>query len=327
MWEIRNETPFPAERLTVVDKHGQRHWVVVVKATFMIEADGQTVRAEHQVPPMLTPEYRGEPGKSSLVYEQDLLAPKPYTDVYLNATAYAPNHSPCSEVIVEFEMPWASKRLHVVGDRVWSRNLMGIDEPGPPRPFLAIPIIYERAFGGYDDASPDCRHHRLHPENPIGVGAFSRDLPNIKLLGGSSKQTAGFGASCSYWTPRRDFQGTYDDAWFATQKPLLPLDHDPRNLQCAPLDQQAHPHLEGGETFRLTNLNPDRPLIVFRLPTHTFTFTTFIGERVVRHAAQIHTVVIEPDFPRVIVVWHSNLSCHHDIDDIDATQILEVQRG
>lgn len=332
MWEVRNETPFAADRIVVIDKHGARAWVVVIKATFDIQPNGTLKNADEQLPPTIAPEYRGKDGESSLVYEQDLIAAKPSTDVYLNAVAHAPHGRPCTELVVGLRMPWGQKTLAVRGDRVWERNLMGVVEPSPPRPFVEMPIIYERAYGGYDKQDPDPGQHRLYPGNPVGTGMFTRGahrlgklMPNIELPGKPfDAGPAGFGALCSYWEPRISFQGTYDAHWIEHRRPLLPADYDPRVLQCAPLDQQA-PHLRGGERFGLVNMNPRFPAIDFELPKHYFGFTTAIGSKRLEHRAKINTVIIEPEHPRVMVVWQSTLECHHDIDDIDFTLVTEKQ--
>jgi hypothetical protein len=330
MWILHNQTPFAAERTIVVDVHGARHWVVVVKGTFDIQRNGSLTLAKNQVEPKAAPEHHGEPGESSLRYEADLIPAKLRTDVYLNATAYAPEGRPTTKVTVGVETPLGTKRLVVHGDRVWKRNLVGQIEPSPPQPFVRMPIVYERAYGGFDCQDPDPSRHRLNEENPVGTGFFTshahrRDqpLPNVELLDRRLEaQPAGYGALCSYWQPRLRLHGTYDTRWVETRKPLLATDYDPLALQCGPIDQQVSPFLRGGERFGLINLSAAGSL-GFALPKHYFALTTFVGKRRHEHRAAINTVIIEPDHPRVIVVWHSSLACHHEIDDIDFTEIVE----
>lgn len=331
MWEVRNETSFAADRIVVIDKHGVRSWVVVIKGTFDIQPDGTLKIADEQLPPTVAPEYRGKDGESSLRYEQDLIAAKPRTDVYLDAVAHPPGGRPCTELAVGLRTPWGQKTLVVRGDRIWERNLMGVIEPSPPRPFVAMPIVYERAYGGYDRQDPDPSEHRLYRANPVGTGMFTRGahrlgklMPNIGLPGKPyDSGPAGFGALCSYWEPRVAYQGTYDARWIEHRRPLLPEDYDPLALQCAPVDQQVAPHLRGGERFGLVNMNPRLPAIDFELPKRYFGLTTAIGSKRIEHRAKIDTVIIEPEHPRVIVVWHSQLACHHEIDDIDFTLVTE----
>jgi hypothetical protein len=286
-----------------------------------------------QVEPKIEPEYRGAPGESSLVYEQDLIAGKPRTDVYVNGTAYAPGGRPVTEMTVGLSTPMGRKTLRVVGDRRWERNLVGLVEPGPTVPFVEMPIVYERAYGGFDKTDPDPAKNRLDPRNPIGTGHFTaqhhkvgKPLPNIEFPDGDvARGPAGFGALCSYWQPRMKYQGTYDAAWIEKRKPLLPDDYDPQFLQCAPVDQQAPATLRGGEPFGVVGMTPGAGAVTFALPKHYFGLATRIGKNVHEHRARMQTVIIEPTFPRVIVVWHSTLSCHHEIDDIDWTEITEKQ--
>ena len=114
MWEIRDQTPFSSAGIIVIDKMGEKHWVVVVKGTFEIALSGETEdcgRADRAK--FLNPEYRGMPGESSLLYEQDLLPAKPRTDVYLNATAHAPIGHPATQVLVGCQVAIFNKKLIV----------------------------------------------------------------------------------------------------------------------------------------------------------------------------------------------------------------------
>lgn len=331
MWELHNQTSFLAERTFVVDKDGARHWVVVVKGTFDILPDGSTVLSEEPLPVMAAPEYNGEDGVSSLRYESDLAADKPGTDIIVNGKAFAPNGRPVTRVSVGLQTPLGNKALTVHGDRVWERSAVGQLQPSMPLPFVEMPLVYERAFGGFDQQDPDPDNHRLDDRNPVGTGFYTsrahrRDqlLPNVEYVNEppSTAPPPGYGVVSPHWLPRRPLWGTYDAAWLEKRKPLLPKDFDPRALLCAPADQQAIPHLRGGESFGVVNMNPQGN-VRFTLPKHYFGFTTYIGGTKKEHRAKISTVILEPEYPRVIVVWHTSLACHKEIDDIDFTHIAE----
>src|SRR5262245_48410116 len=90
MWQIENETLYSADRGWTRDKSGSEWWLVAVRGTFDIGADGEVTRAEKQQPIVFEPQYLGEPGFSSLRYDTDFVLRKPRTDVYLHATAHAP---------------------------------------------------------------------------------------------------------------------------------------------------------------------------------------------------------------------------------------------
>ena len=302
-----------------------------MKATFDVHADGRLTLAEKQLEPLRAPEYRGAPGWSSLRFDADVVAMKPTTDVVLNGTAYAPGGRPSTEFSVTMRVGPIEKSLRVRGERRWKQGAFGIG-PSTAEPVVSVPIVYERAYGGYDRTAPDPKHHRLDTRNPVGCGiAAEADtligaaVPNFEYPDGAvaKRGPAGFGAIDNFWSPRRELAGTYDDAWRRSRLPLLPADWDPRALLCSPIDQQPASHLRGGEEVELVNLTPDGRLR-FTLPKIHLTFSTRIGRRSAEHRARLATIVIEPDHPRVIMSWLTTLTCRTDVDDLDVTAIREL---
>jgi hypothetical protein len=133
---------------------------------------------------------------------------------------------------------------------------------------------------------------------------------------------AGFGAIDSFWSPRRELGGTYDKNWEENRRPLLPEDWDPISLQCSPDDQRPKKHLRGGEPVELLGLTPSG-VLRFSLPKVYLTFSTRIDDRVEEHRSRLATVIIEPDHPRVIMVWQSVLLCPTNGDYLDETIVRE----
>jgi hypothetical protein len=327
MWQVDNRTPFAAERSWIRDRDGLEIWLVAVKATFDIHPDGSTEVSTQQPPVLRLPEYHGEPGKSSLKYEADLVLTKKTTDVIVVGHAHAPGQRPVGELDVGFRVGPVQKLLKVFGDRQW--GAMG---PTQPASFTRMPLVYERAFGGVDrlsvyaDRDWDWR-------NPVGCGfAVDKDhlaalpVPNIeapdRLIGSWDDRPApaGFGAVDSHWQPRASFAGTYDDHWMKTRQPLLPADFDERFYQYAPTDQQAPQFLSGGEPAAIFNLSPAGNLR-FVLPKLYLGFDTrfYDGSRELHKNRKLHAVILEPDFPRVSLVWHSALPCHFKGDKLERT--------
>ncbi len=327
MWAIENATDFAADGVGVTDVDGRNSWVVVVKATFEIAANGtlEPAPADAQEPFHHLPVYSGEDGASSLLYEADATPKKPGVDVLLNGDAWAPGERPASRVEVGMRVADRLKTLVVHGPRTYERQLSGLIEPSASLPFVHTPITYEGAFGGQDLRPPDPAKQKYHAPNPVGAGLV-RDVgeraPNIEYAGSStSKSSAGFGAIASFWEPRASLAGTYDAQWVRARKPLLPKDFDPRYFMCAPTDQQFPP-LRGGEVIELRNLTPSGHCVL-QLPKRYFGFTTICRGRAVEHRAQLDTVVIEPTASRLIMSWKSQLDCHKDFDYIDFTRIVE----
>ncbi len=330
MWQVDNQTPFAAEGEWVRDRYGAEVWLVAVKCTFDIAPDGTTTVAAEQPPVLRIPEHHGEPGRSSIKYDGDLVPTKMATDVIVVGHAYAPPGRPETRIEVGFRVGPVQKVLQVTGDRRW--GAMG---PTSPEPFTRMPLVYERAFGGVDRKS-------AHPErdwdwrNPVGTGfAVSRDnlagvlLPNIEypddLVRGwkDRPRPAGLGPIGSHWQPRVSFAGTYDDAWTKNRLPLAPDDFDDRFFQCTPRDQQSPGFLRGGEPVVLHRLTPDGDLR-FTLPKVFLGFETrfYGGTPEIHKERRLHSVILEPDHPRVSLVWHTALPCHFKVQKLSHTTVI-----
>jgi hypothetical protein len=302
---------------------------VAVKGTFDIKPDGRVVLADEQLPPLIAPEYNGEDGVSSLRYDADLVGTKPTTDVVLNGKAYAPGGRPTTEFVVSLRVGKIHKQIKVVGNRKWEKGLLGTGRSAI-EPVTEVPIVYERAFGGFDQSEPDPRRQRLEPRNPVGCGMVAKlgePLPNFETVGWGKSGPAGFGAIACYWSPRRELHGTYDETWKKTRFPLVPADWDPHSLLCSPADQRPEAPLEGGELVELHNLTPNG-VLRFLLPKHQFAFRTIFStgfrNRPQEHAGRMATVIIEPDHPRLILVWSSTLVCRKDADYLEETIVREA---
>jgi hypothetical protein len=335
MWILENNTPFAGERTWVRDRNGAEVWVVVVKGTFSVNSNGSTQPAEKQMEVCRVPEYFGEPGKSSLRYDLDLVDSKPTTDVILHGHAYAPKEKKTAQIDATMKVGQITKTLRVFGDRYWRRGLLGL-KMTRSAPFVKMPIIYERAFGGVDQKSTNSKKPWWEPRNPVGKGfavkskhLVGEQLPNVevpKALISSWKhrpRPAGFGPIARDWSSRIQLAGTYDEKWERERLPLLPDDFDERFYLCAPDDQRAQAYLRGGESVELQNLTPEG-LLRFRLPRVALGFETrFFTRETISHRAVLHTVTLEPDVPRIIMVWHTRLPCHSKALKLQRTTITQ----
>lgn len=332
MWQLDNRTPFAAERTWVRDRDGAEIWLVAVKATFDVAADGAVTVADEQPPVTLIPEHVGKPAQSSLRHESDLQRTKVATDIVVLGTAHVPGGRGVEQLVVGFAIGRVAKVLHVFGDRVWKRG-----RPTDPEPFVSMPIVYERAYGGAD---PKARPLSWDTRNPVGrgfaasaAGADGMRLPNIEYPGGALRSwddrptPAGFGPIACHWQWRQQFAGTYDETWQRERLPLLPRDFDDRHYQCVPSDQQAHGFLHGGEPVALRNLTAGGGDRQFALPRVYLGFETFFysGPSVRHHPPKLHTVIAEPDASRLSLVFHTALPCHPRVLKLKHTRITLKQ--
>ncbi len=332
MWSIINNTHFATAGAWLKDKHGNDVWTVVAKGTYRIVGDGLQV-ADVQTPVTLAPEFVGEPASSSLKYEIDLITGKPGTDLVVHAHAWSTAGKRATRVNIALAVgTQIRKQLAVFGDRTFTKSAIGIGLSSA-EPFVKIPVIYERSFGGVDRAAGGISHRGLERRNPVGVGfalephaLVGTPAPNIEPMNAeysSSLKNAfpvGLGPIASHWAPRPQYAGTFDEAWDKNQKPLLPVDFDEQFHMFAPVDQQLLGHLKGGEPVTLINLSESGE-VRFNLPRATIGLSFDIAGSQRDSRAVLHSVTIEPDASRVVLAWHASVVCAQPRESLRATTV------
>jgi hypothetical protein len=323
-----NETKVAAGWTMGFDVDGRELIVVAIKATFAIpELDGEPLLADEQVPLTESDRFAGEPGKSAVIYEVDFAHRKLACDVLVNATAYAPRGKAVTQLSAGVRVGGMTKTFAVIGDRQWRKGVMGITTTAPV-PFSAMPISYERAFGGVDVSPDDPNAVKTFVENPVGRGfAYYQDqidgrpLPNIEELGkrvedpGGAYKPVALGPVGRSWRPRVRYAGTYDKAWMDRRAPFWPDDFDYRYFQAAPSDQQV-PFPTGGEEVVLKNLAPAGDL-AFKLPHLNMPTIAFLHDGTEKRLdTVIDTLVIEPDLGRFTMTWRGSLSMRRSCFDV-----------
>lgn len=327
-----NLTPFAAQPLLLSDERGADVLTFVVKGTFSIHANRDATSlaiADEQPPPCVAPKYNGEPGASSVKYDADTALVKLGTDVVLVGHAY-PTHLGATSVDVSLTVGPARLAARVYGDRVWTSTL-GRWMASTPQPFDAMPLVYERAFGGWDRRSPDPAHHDYEPRNPVGVGFVAKKhptlqdgapLPNIEnphepISSPADRPTpVGFGFIGPHWQPRARYAGTYDDRWKEREMPLLPHDFDRRFYSAAHPALTFQGFLRGGEPVEILNASP-RGALRFWLPTaQPFATVRMKDGSTHRIGMALDTIVVDADEDRLYLVWRGSFPVHKRVHDV-----------
>jgi len=314
-----NTTGLQAGLTVSTDKDGRDHCVVVVKGTFIIESDGKATAAEEQEPFVYADAHYGDPGTTSIKYECEFAPFKPRTDVLVNGHAYAPQGKPVKEMIVSLEIGRTKKDVRVVGDRKWEGGLLGLT-PSSPTPFVKMPLVYDRAFGGSDHTHENPKKQGTELRNPAGVGFHKNSdtkvikgtpLPNLEdprhpiRNWSDAPSPMGFGHLGRGWQARIKFAGTYDEQWLKDRFPFLPADFDQQYFQAAPSDQQV-PYLRGGEVVRCLNMTESGAL-VFAVPEVEAPVVFRFRDREVKPDVKLDTLLIEPDQPRILLTWRTSV--------------------
>jgi hypothetical protein len=190
------------------------------------------------------------------------------------------------------------------------------------------PITYAYAFGGTDKSRGE-KKIRSFVSNPIGrgyrrymTGIHGEPLPNTEELRHPIRSSRrryrpmAFGPVGRNWQPRAGLAGTYGQKWLKTLVPFFPDDFDEFYFQAAPPDQQM-PYPRGGERVELDNLSPEGRL-AFQLPQDLHMPVLFVrpdGEEQTL-AANVDTIVIEPDQGRFMLTWRAVLPLRRNCFEI-----------
>jgi len=324
-----NNSPFTTAPFFLMDKNGAETLLVVVKGTWSIGSDGTLTFAEEQMQILSEPVYSGEPGKSSLIHDTDVVLEKPGTDCVLIGHAWAPN-SGVPHVDVSFAVGPVKKQARVFGDRKWIKSGTEAASISRVSPFEKIPLTWERAFGGADTSPPNPADHEYCLENPVGRGIMADTskididgqlLPNIEdpadliQTPGQRPRPAGFGMIAPYWQPRAGFAGTYDENWRRNVNPLPPADLDPRFYSSAAPGLCTPSHLTGTEQVLVEGASPNGALR-FELPAATPRASVRLRQREDDIPLLLDTVIVEPDEARLVLVWRGTANVHGKVHEI-----------
>ena len=315
----RNTTAMEAGLTVATDKEGREFCVVVIKGTFMIGKDGQLKLAKKQEPMVYADAHYGDPSKTCIQYECDFAPFKPCADVIVNGHAISPTGNQVQEMTVWLEIGSRRKAIKVFGHRYWEKGVLGL-RPSEPAPFLQMPLIFDKAFGGTDRSHAKPKYQGAEMRNPTGIGFHKnadteviRDtaLPNLEdpqqliRKWSDTPPPIGLGVIGRNWHPRIQYAGTYDEHWLNDRFPFLPDDFDEHYFLSSPVDQQV-PYLKGGERIRCHYMTPDQ-LLELTVPTLSIPIVYRFRRKEVEVQPNLDTLIIEPDPRRALLIWRARV--------------------
>ena len=332
MLQLDNQTPFQALMAVLPDTAAIDTLFVIVKATLTLRP--RLSLAPDQLPVTLADEYHGDPGASSLKRATEMHIGKHGTDVLLVGRAWAPGGQAAPDAWVRLTVAERQKTIHVFGDRTWTSG----GAPSTPRPFEAMPLVWERAFGGVHQIVD-----RIMAEerNPVGIGfAGQRNVEEstglrVPYLDDAAAPLERFGQhpapAClapiaPHWLPRRGFAGTYDAQWQRKRAPYLPLDFDVRFFQSAAPEMIFDRFLQGGEPVEVRGVTSDAP-ISLTLPVANLNIEVKVAGASEHPAANLETVLIEPDENRMCLTWRAALPCDRKVLKVEKITVSRKPAG
>lgn len=314
---VANTTRMRAEVAFAADVDARDHCIVVVKGTFKAGTHGELILEDEQMPFFATDEHYGDPATTCVRYECDFALAKLRTDVIVVGKAITPTDRPVRTLAVRLEVNGRNKELVVHGERRWVGG-GGTLMPSEPAAFTEIPVTFDRAWGGLDDArGPD--RVEVEARNPVGVGfhphrrgadVVGLPVPNIEPRARpissprERHEPVGFGCIGRGWQPRLALAGTYDTRWREERAPYLPADFDVGYFQCAPPDQQF-PRFRGGERIRCVHMAREGA-VDYVIPTLSVPVRFRFHDGDVERRAALDTVTLEPHLGRAMLVWRAS---------------------
>ena len=332
MLQIDNQTPFYAVLSVLPNRDAIDTLYVILKATLVLRP--KLTLARDQLPVTLADEYYGDPTDSSLKAISEIHIGKPGTDVLLVGRAWGPHGQAVRESLVRVTVAERQKTIRVLGDRVWQSD----GSPSAPEPFEAMPLVWERAFGGIHALE---ERTLAEERNPIGVGFCGKrsteelsgqPMPNLESPGeslerqGQTLTPVCFAPTAPQWLPRRSFAGTYDETWQRKRAPYLPADFDPRFLQCAAPELTFDRYLVGGEPIEVTGACAEGP-IAFPIPAANLRVEVKVAGSIEHPPVNLETVLLEPDENRVALTWRAALPCDRKVLKVEKVTVTRQRAG
>jgi len=332
MLQIDNQTPFYAVMSVLPNRDAIDTLFVIVKATLSLRP--RLALAPVQLPATLADEYYDDPTTSSLRRVSEMHIGKPGTDVLLVGHARTQDARSLPDTWVRVSVAERQKTIRVFGDRTWRSD----GTPTPPQPFDAIPLVWERAFGGVHEL-PD--RVLAEDRNPVGVGFIGRrqkeelaghPVPNLEDPAapverqGQRPTPVCFAPIAPHWLPRRSFAGTYDEKWQRKRAPYLPVDFDARFLQCAAPEMSFERFLQGNEPVEIRGASAEGP-IAFAVPSGNLQVEVRVAGSLEHPIANLETLLIEPDENRFCMTWRAALPCDRKVLRVEKVTVTRQRAG
>jgi hypothetical protein len=279
---------------------------VVVKASFDVSGDGAAATVAPVAPEAQVPVSEADTETPLGNIDGDVVPIKAGCDVAVLGHARSPRADrPVPRQLVELRIGRFSRVVVVFGDRTWVDGGVRAPRPTEPVPFTALPLTYDRAFGGVAHLARELE--APYPQNPGGRGHVrlrprlaGTPLPNIEEIDQqlSSWQQQPMTAGLAP-LPRTSSLRLEGDGYGADLRSQL--------VQLGPAAFSfAHPRMRldrypAGVALTLAGATHDRPWR-FTLPAPAFTAVVTLGDARHELPLVVDTLCLFPDHRRLFVV-------------------------
>ena len=159
-------------------------------------------------------------------------------------------------------------------------------------------------------ASPTHDPKQTYPGPQIEWPADS--ISNSSDIDFKKLQPAGWGPIARWWSPRKERQGSYDDAWLKDFKANFcadyPQDFNNSYFNCAPPDQMLKGSLQGDEHIELVGVFADKQTVSVQLPGWKLNANSYDhDDQALQGQMRLDTLHVDLDKGQLHATWHLTL--------------------
>jgi hypothetical protein len=234
--------------------------------------------------------------------ESDDVFIKGGVDFIVFGHARAPKGRVTHQMDVAVQINEELRRVLVFGDRVWQRRGRQI-VPSEPKPFEAIPLSSEYAFGGKDKwdgldvpfpANPDGKGFYISIDAAVGNLLPNIEDPNDRIREWNDQPAPAGVAVCPPGHPKRIENLVFDER--GVLKELRPAFYN------AAFPDMIFPSVRPGDRVTIWGVRADGPM-QFVLPAAHLVVRLQFDHEVIERSPAIDQIGVEPDRDRVFVSY------------------------
>lgn len=291
-----NETDLEAHLFRTIVSEDWHSGTLVAKQTYTLLADGSLApgRAQQAI-------FRRPTAVDDVTLPSDGAFGKAALDVLVIGSAFAPGGVPVDAMLAGLTIDEHRLAVGVIGDRVWQRSRKHGFAASDPVPFVEMPLVWSRSFGGRARVQGT---ELPHVDNPDGRGfvldldaAEGVSLPNIEDPAAlvrvplDQPSTISF---CPLPVANSFIAELLEGVDTETGEGLT------REIFNVAVPKHRLPAYPSGALVELVNLTP-RPVRPFRLPALQVVAEVSVGGRRYEFAGEVDTLCFLPSRGELVV--------------------------
>jgi hypothetical protein len=146
----------------------------------------------------------------------------------------------------------------------------------------------------------------------FACGHSTNQLLKVRSSNRQPQKGVGWGPIARWWSPRKERQGSYDDAWLKDFKANFcadyPQDFNNSYFNCAPPDQMLKGSLQGDEHIELVGVFADKQTVSVQLPGWKLNANSYDhDDQALQGQMRLDTLHVDLDKGQLHATWRLTL--------------------